>query len=234
MKRCATLAVGVCLFIMGVGAAHAQQRGYVGIDVGVTSDTFDSLPTANGVGVGIDGQLAVLKSNPKKDTPNIVVGGEILLPGDTQNHAKEYAVFGGPEFPFHNFTFGLHAQIRKIYLPPSTVDNQNFVRDKMELLEIPILVRYVFGPAKHAFVQAEGAPEFSPRFRSNGSLVSLPNPDFDHAYFVRGTVGYNFGKWYAKATYENRYFKFVENAGNPSNLYNWKTNFLYGGVGLVF
>ena len=54
MKRCATLAVGVCLFIMAVGAAHAQQRGYVGIDVGATSDTFDSLPTATGVGVGVE------------------------------------------------------------------------------------------------------------------------------------------------------------------------------------
>jgi hypothetical protein len=234
MKRCATLAVGVCLFIMAVGSAYAQQRGYLGIDVGATSDTFDSLPTANAVGVGVDGQIAVLKANPKTGSPNIVVGGEILLPGDTQNHAKEYAVFGGPEFPFHNFTFGFHAQIRKIYLPPSTVDNQNFVRDKMELLEIPVLVRYQFGPAKRAFVEAEGAPEFSPRFRSNGSLASLPNPNFDHAYFVRGTVGYNFGKWYAKATFQNRYFKFVENAGNPSNLYNWKTNYVYGGVGIVF
>lgn len=234
MKRCTTLAVGVCLIIVAVGSAHAQQRGYLGIDFGYTSDKFDSLPTANGVGVGVDGQIAVLKSNPKKGTPDIVAGGEILLPGDTQKHAKEFAVFGGPEFPFHNFTFGFHAQVRKIYLPPSTVDNQNFVRDKMELLEIPIVVRYTFGPAKRAFVQAEGAPGFSPRFRSNGSLSALPNPNFDHSYFVRGTVGYNFGKWYTKATYENRYFKFVENAGNPSNLYDWKTNFVYGGVGIVF
>lgn len=234
MKRCATLAVGVCLFIMAVGPAHAQQRGYVGIDVGATSDTFDSLPTATGVGVGVDGQIAVLKSNPKTGAPSIVAGGEIVLPSDTQSHAKEYAVFGGPEFPFRNFTFGFHAQLRKIYLPPSTVDNQNFVRDKMELLEIPIVVRYKFGPARRAFVQAEGAPEFSPRFRSNGSLSGLPNPNFDHAYFIRGTVGYNFGKWYAKAAYQNRFFKFVENAGNPSNLYNWKTNSAYGGVGIVF
>ena len=84
MKRCATLAVGVCLCLMAAGSAYAQQRGYVGIDAGATSDTFGSLPTANGAGVGVDGQIAVLKSNPKKETPNIVVGGEIVLPADTQ------------------------------------------------------------------------------------------------------------------------------------------------------
>jgi len=234
MKRCATLGVGVCLFLMAVGSARAQQRGYVGIYAGATSDTFGSLPTANGAGVGVDGQIAVLKADPKKQTPNIVAGGEIVLPADTQTHAKEFAVFGGPEFPFHNFTFGFHAQVRKIYLPPSTVDNQNFVRDKMELLEIPVVVRYKFGPANRVFVEAQGAPEFSPRFRSNGSLSGLPNPNFGHGYFVRGTVGYNFGKWYAKAACQNRYFKFVENAGNPLNLYNWKTNSVYGGIGIVF
>jgi len=37
-----------------------------------------------------------------------------------------------------------------------------------------------------------------------------------------------------KATYENRYFKFVENAGNPSSLYNWKTNLIEGGIGVTF
>jgi hypothetical protein len=234
MKRCKALAVGVCLAALGVVPAYAQQRGTFGIDAGAVTDKFGALPSVTGAEVGVDGQIIVLKSNPKKGTPNIVVGGEIRLPTDTQNHAKEFAIFGGPEFVTHNLTIGVHAQIRKIYLPPSTVDNQVFVRDKMELLEIPIVVKYVFGPAKHAFIQAEGAPEFSPRFRSGGSLTPLPNPNFDHAYFVRGSAGYNFGNWYAKATYETRYFKFVENEGNPTNLYNWKSNLITGGVGFVF
>lgn len=233
MKRCKALAVRVCLVILAVVPAYAQ-RGTFGIDVGQTSDRFGSLPSTNALEVGIDGQIAVLTSNPKKGGPNIVVGGEIRLPSDTQNHAKEYAVFGGPEFLAHNVTFGFHAQIRKIYLPPSTVDNQVFVRDKMELLEIPIVVRYAFGSEKKAFIQAEGSPEFSPRFRSGGSLAPLPNPNFDHGYFVRGIAGYTFGKWYAKATYENRYFSFVENAGNPSKLYNWKSNLISGGIGVSF
>ena len=104
----------------------------------------------------------------------------------------------------------------------------------MELLEIPVVLRYKFGPEKRAFIEAEGAPEFSPRWRSAGSLSPLPNPNFDHGYFVRGGIGYVFGKWYAKATYETRYFKFNANQFNPNNLYNWRTNGIIGGVGFSF
>ena len=233
MKRCKTLAVRVCVLALAVVPAYGQ-RGTFGVNVGQTTDQFGSLPSTSGVEVGIDGKLIVLQSNPKKGGPNIVAGGEIRLPTNSQNHAKEFAAFGGPEFVWGNLTIGAHAQVRKIYLPPSHVNNQFFERDKMELLEIPIVVKYAFGPAKRAFIEAEGAPEFSPWFRAGSSLTPLPNPNFDHAYFVRGGAGYNFGKWYAKAAYESRYFKFVENAGNPTNLYNWKSNLIVGGVGLVF
>lgn len=233
MERCKTLAVQVCLLLLAAVPAYCQ-RGTFGIDVGQTSDKFGALSNVNGLEFGIDGQVIVLKSNPKKGGPNIVAGGEVRLPTDTQNHAKEYAIFGGPEFLWHNWTIGAHAQIRKIYLPPANLNNQFFVRDKMELLEIPIILRYAFGSAQHAYVQAEGVPEFSPRFRSAGSLSPLPNPNFDHGYFVRGSAGYNFGKWYAKVTYENRYFKFASNQNNPLNLYNWRSNLISGGVGFVF
>jgi len=47
-------------------------------------------------------------------------------------------------------------------------------------------------------------------------------------------MGYNFGKWYLKANYESRYFKFAVGNGNPSNLYDWKSNVITGGVGLNF
>lgn len=234
MKRCKALAVRVCFLMLAVVPVCAQDRGTFGIYGGVTSDKFDSLPSVSGAEVGIEGQIAVLKSNPKKGGPNIVAGGEIRLPTDTQNHAKEFAVFGGPEFVWNNLTIGAHAQVRKIYLPPSHVQNQFFVRDKLEVVEIPIVLKYAFGPEKHAFISAEGAPEFSPWYRSGGSLTPLPKPKFDHGYFVRGSVGYNFGRWYAKATYENRYFKFIENEGNPNNLYDWKSNLITGGVGIVF
>lgn len=233
MKRLKALAVPVCLLMAAMVPAYAQQ-GTFGIYAGQTRDAFGSLPSVSGAEVGIEGQVAVVKSNPKKGTPNIVVGGEIRLPTDTQNHAKEFAFFGGPEFVWHNLTIGVHAQLRKMYLPPSRVDNQFFVRDRMVVLEIPLVVRYNFGPAKRAFIGAEGAPEFTPHFTSGGSLTPLPNPNLDHGYFVRGNVGYNFGKWYVKATYENRYFKFIVNQGNPTNLYSWKSNLVSLGAGFVF
>jgi hypothetical protein len=233
MMRCKTRWVLVCLMILGAVPAYGQ-RGTFGIDVGQISDKFGALPSMSGLVVGIDGEITILKANKKEGGASIVAGGEIRLPSDTGNHAKEFAIFGGPAFQYHNLTIEVRAQIRKIYLPTANVDNQFFVRSKMELLEIPVVLRYKFGPEKRAFIEAEGAPEFSPRWRSAGSLSPLPNPNFDHGYFVRGGVGYVFGKWYAKATYETRYFKFNANQFNPNNLYNWRTNAIIGGVGFSF
>ena len=234
MKRCKTHLVCVCLFFLAAVPLYAQ-RGTLGVDLGETTDKFGALPSSTGPVFMVEGQFTVLKANEKTGRPNIVAGGDIRVPTDTGKHSNEFAIFGGPEFQYHNFTFGVHAQVRKIYQPSSIVDNQFFVRDKMELLELPIVVKYVFGPDKHYFVEAQGVPEFSPRFLSNGQLNTLPKPILDHGYFVRASAGYNFGKWYAKATYETRYFKFVsDNLGNPNGLYNWKSNFLTGGVGFVF
>jgi hypothetical protein len=233
MKRCTTHLVRVCLLLTLAVPAYSQ-RGTFGIDVGQTADKFGSLPSKSGLEAGIDGQLTIIQSNPKKGGPSIVAGGEIRLPTDTSNHAKEYALYGGLAFQVHNLTIGADAQVRKIILPPANVNNQVFIRDKMELLEIPLVVKYTFGSSKRAFIQAQGAPEFSPRFRSAGSLLQLPHPNFDHGYFVRASAGYVFGKWYAKATYETRYFKFEQNPNNPNNLYNWRSNLISGGVGFAF
>jgi len=235
MKRCKMHLVRVCLFLLAGVPAYCQKSTF-GIDVGQTTDKFGGLRSVSGLEADVEGQLTILHSNPKKGSPAIVAGGEIRLPTDTGNHATELAVYGGAIFTFHNnFQFGVDGQVRKIYLPAANVDNEVFVRDKMELLEIPLTLRYNFGAEKKAFIQVQGAPEFTPRFRNNGSTLQLPNPKFDHGYFVRGSVGYNFGKWYyVKATYESRYFRFLSNQNNPSNLYNWKTNLITGGAGFVF
>lgn len=233
MKQGKTHAALVCLIVLATIPAYCQ-RGTFGIDVGQSSDKFGASSSVSGLVVGIDGEITVLKASKKEGGASIVAGGEIRLPSDTSNHAKEFAIFGGPAFQYHALEVEVHAQIRKMYLPTANVDNQFFVRDKMELLEIPLVLRYRFGTAKHVFLEAQGAPEFRPRFRSNGSLAPLPNPNFDHGYFVRGTVGYTLGKWYAKASYENRYFKFLANPNNPSGLYNWRTNVIFGGIGVAF
>ena len=234
MTRCQKVLTRFCLIFLAVVPAYCQ-RGTIGIDIGQTSDKFAALSPVNGLEVGVDGRLVILQANQKSGRPALAVGGEIRIPTDAGNHAREYAFFGGPEFHPGNFTIGFHVQLRQINLPTATVDNQVFARDRMRLLEIPLVIKYNFGPGKRAFVQAEGAPEFTPHFkRSSTSLVSLPSPNLDHGYFVRGSVGYVFGNWYAKATYENRYFKFVPDAGNPSNLYNWHSNLISGGIGFAF
>ena len=140
MKHCKALLVRICLIFLAAVPAYCQ-RGTFGIDIGDTSDRFAGLPSVNGLEFGIDGQIAVLKQNPKTGRPAIVAGGEIRLPTDTGNHAREYAVFGGPEFGTHNFVFGVHAQIRKIVLPPANGDNQVFARDSLRLLELPIVIK---------------------------------------------------------------------------------------------
>lgn len=234
MKRCKVHVLRVWLLVLVAVPAYGQ-RVTVGIDAGQTSDKFGTQPSTNSFEYGIDGQVTVLKSNEKKGGPSIVAGGEILVPADSTNHAKEYAVYGGPMFQTHNLTIGVNAQIRKIFLPVAQFDNQVFNRQNMELLELPLTIRYNFGAARHAFVQVQGAPEFSPRFRTSvPNLFSLPSPTLDHGYFLRGSAGYIFGKFYAKVTYQTRYFKFDTNAGNPTGIYNWRTDMVMGGVGFAF
>ena len=234
MKRGKTLAVCVTLLFLVAVPAYCQ-RGTFGIDVGQTSDKFDSLSSISGLEFGIDGQVTVIQSNAKQSRPSIVAGGEIRLPSDTRNHAREYAVFGGPRFQARDLSIGFNVQVRKIVLPTANVNNQFFARDTMELLELPLVLRYNFMSNKRAWVEVQGAPEFSPRFhRPRSTQVILPNPRLDHGYVVGGSLGYTFGKWYAKATYESRYFKFLPEPGNPNNLYNWKSNLISGGVGFSF
>ena len=231
MKRCKTHLVRTCVFLLAAVPAYCQ-RGTFGIVVGQTSDKFDTLSSVNGVEFGIDGQLTVLKETAKR--PSIVAGGEILLPSDTGNHAREYAVFGGPRFHVRDLSIGFNAQVRRIVLPTALVDNQFFNRYTLEMLEIPVVLKYNFLTSKKAFIEVQGAPEFTPRFKKSSSLITLPHPNWDHGYFLRGSLGYTFGYWYAKATYQTRYFKFVSDPENPNGLYNWKSNLIYGGVGFSF
>jgi hypothetical protein len=180
----------------------------------------------------------VKKPSAKNGGPSIVAGGEVRVPTDDTNHAKEFAVFGGLEFHVRSsFSIGVNAQIRKLDLPTAAVNNQVVVRDNLEMFQLPIVIKYNFGPSHRAFVHIQGEPEFTPRYRAPKSgltLLSLPHPNFDHGYTLRGSVGYTFGKWYAQATYQTRYLKFTANPNNPTNLYNWKSNVITGGVGLVF
>ncbi len=208
------------------------------MNVGETSDKFGSLAPVTGFALDINGELTVIKPPVKGGGPSIVAGGEVRVPSDDTNHAKEFAVFGGVAFHIRgNFSIGVNAQIRKIDLPAAIVNNQFLVRDNLELFELPIVIKYKFGPDKRAFVHVQGQPEFTPRFRAPGSsetLLPLPNPNFDHGYTLRGSAGYTFGRWYAQGTYETRYFKYGVNPNNPNNLYNWKSNMITGGVGVAF
>lgn len=233
MKRCKTDLVRVCLFLLVAVPAYCQ-RGTFGIDVGNSSDSFGSLPSVNGAVVGIDGQMTVLKANAKSGRPEIVAGGEILLPTDIAHEAKEYAVFGGPRFHIRDFSIGFNVQVHRIILPTSNVDNQFFSRYTLNLLETPLVLRYNFGPEKRVFFELTGAPEFTPHYKRSTPAIILDHPNFDHGYFVRGSVGYKFKNWYAKVNYETRYFRFVADPENPNDLYNWKCNQATAGVGFWF
>jgi hypothetical protein len=238
MKRCKPHLVLTGIFLLFLLAAVPAycQRGTLDLNAGETSDKFAALPTVNSAVLDINGDVTVKKPSAKLGGPGIVAGGEVRVPSDNTNHAKEFAVFGGLAFQASsNFSIAVHAQVRKIDLPVATINNQIVVRDNLELLQIPIVLKYKFGPDRRAFVNVQGEPEFTPRYRaSKSTLISLPNPNFDHGYTVRGSAGYSFGKLYVQGTYETRYFKFIENGGNPSNLYNWKSNMITGGVGVSF
>jgi hypothetical protein len=223
------------LFLLAAIPAYCQ-RGTIDINAGQTSDKFGALPSVNGADLDLTGEVAVIQPSAKNGGPSIVAGGEVRVPTDDKNHAKEFAVFGGLAFQARsNFSIGLNVQIRKIDLPSATVNNQILVRYNLELLELPVVLKYKFGAANGAFIEVQGQPEFTPHYRTAApSLLALPHPNFDHGYTLRGSVGYTFGKWYAKGTYQTRYLRFEQNPNNPSNLYNWKSNMITGGVGLVF
>jgi hypothetical protein len=241
MPRCPKLIAHVCLLFLAVISltklpAYAQ-RGTIDIEAGQTSDKFGGLARTTAAEVGIDGEGIVIQGNHKDGMPDIVAGGEIRLPADTSAHAPEFAAYAGPMFwAGSHFRIGFHAQVRKIYRPTSEVNGVFFTRDRMMLLELPAVLECRFGgAARHAFIEGQISPEFSPHYTApSGGPATVPNPTLDHGYSIRGSAGFTFGKWYAKATYATRYFKFAPVTQNPYNLYNWRTDFVTGGVGIVF
>jgi hypothetical protein len=222
------------LFLLARIPAYCQ-RGTLDLNVGEISDQFGAQPAVTGPALDLNGEVTVKKPSAKNGGPSIVAGGEARLPIDA-DHAKEFAIYGGVVFAAHNLSIGVNAEVRKILMPTAYVAGQVLIRDNMELLELPVVIKYKFGPGKRAFLQAQGEPEFTPRFkRSSLNTVPLPNPSFDHGYTVGGSAGFTFGEWwYVKATYETRYFKFAQGFGNPTSLYNWKSNLATGGIGVRF
>jgi len=221
------------LFLAAIPAY--SQRGTFGIDAGQTSDKYDTQSANNAGFVSVNGKFDIIQAKPKDGKPGITVGGDIRFPSDTNNHPKEFAIFGGPYFEIHNLTIGVNVQVRKIIQPIANQDNQTFPRSTMEVLELPPVITYKFGPDHHVFIQAQGAPEFTPHFHvPHGTPLVLPNPNLDHGYYIRGTLGYNFGKWYARASYETSYFKFNPNNNNPSKIYNWRADIVTAGIGINF
>jgi hypothetical protein len=235
MQPCKSILVRTGLFLVFLLATIPafSQRGTIGIDAGVTSDKFGAQPQATAPDLGLDGKFNLLKA--KDGGPNIVVGAELRVPSDTSAHAIEYAIFGGPIFPWGNLSIGFNVGIRKIVQPHAQLPGIILDRYNLELLETPVVLKYKFGPDKRAFIEAQGGPEFTPHFKSSlKSLSGVPHPDFDHGYTIRGSLGYNLGKWYVKGTYETRYFKFLPDVNNPAGMYNWRSNNISGGVGLNF
>lgn len=233
MKRWQTPMVGVCLLFLAAVPAFSQ-RGTLGIDVGQTSDKFGGLARTSSAEAVVDGEIIAYKSPDTDHGADVVAGTELRFPVNTTNHANEYAFFGGAKFRFTpSLSAGFHIQVHQIDTPPSVIAGEVFNRARMRLLEIPGVIQFKFGPDKRAFIRAEGGLEFSPKLKAAAGVV-IPNPTLDHGYFMRGVVGYNFGKWYVKGTYEDRYFRFLNNAGNPNGLYNWRTDMMTAGVGVVF
>lgn len=224
----------ILLFLLATVPAYCQ-RGTLGIDVGQISDHFAGFPSTTTGLLDVNGEVAVVQPSAKNGGPSIVIGGEVRAPLDTNNHARELAVYGGLMFGTHNLSIGVDAQVRRMYMPPAVQNDVVFNRDKLELVQLPLVVRYKFGPSQRVFFEARGEPEFKPHYLATVSTVNLPKPEFDHGYTVKGSLGYKFGEWYyIRGSYETRYLKFAATPGNPSNLYNWKSNVISGGVGLTF
>jgi hypothetical protein len=240
MKLCKKQIASALLFFFALFFLPAlpaySQRSTFGIDLGETTDRFGALARTTTGEADIEGKVVIFNRASNQGDPNIVVGGEAQLPVDTSTHAPEVAAFAGPEFNLGNhLVLGFHAQVRKLYPPTSDVNGLFFPRYKMLLFEIPAVVEYKFGTGGHAFIQGQISPEFAPHYtRSSSGTSPFPGPTLDHGYDARASVGYRFGRWYLKANYETRFFKFATNLGNPNNLANWRTDKASAGLGVVF
>src|ERR1700752_3523724 len=159
MKQCKPhqLRAGIfLLFLLATVPAYCQ-RGTIDINAGETSNKFAALPTGNGAVIDLNGELTVKKPSAKNGGPSIVAGGEVRVPSDDTNNAKDFAFFGGVAFQIHrNFSIGVTAQIRKLDLPAATVENQVFVRGNLEMLQLPIVIKYNFGPSHRALLHMKG------------------------------------------------------------------------------
>ena len=216
-----------------------DPRSTIAIDFGQTSDKFGSLARTTAAEADVEAKFVILQRESKEGDPNIVAGFEVLAPTDTSSHAPELALYGGPEFYFGpHVSAGFHVQLRKLYVPsseePSATGPLFFNRYRMTLLELPAVLNFKFGPGNRVFAQGQIAPEFSPHYTNPSEVASSPHPNLDHGYSIRGSLGYTFGRWYLKATYQTRYLKFSPNQGNPFGLYNWRTDLVTGGVGIRF
>jgi hypothetical protein len=227
------------LFVFALALLPASaQRVSVGADVGEISDRFGGQPRVTGAVGAIDGEVIAWQSADRDHGADIVAGGELRWPEDASNHASEQSIYGG--FGFHlgpRLTAGIHIQIHRLVPPPTFGGNPVMVfnRDRMEVLEPNGFVQYKFGPSNRYFIRAEATPEFSPRFHPSPSgAPPFEHPNLDHGYAIRGVLGYNFGKWYVKGTYQTRYFRFQTNFNNPDEVYNWRSDFVTGGVGFNF
>ena len=104
------------LFLLATVPAYCQ-RGTLDLNVGETSDKFGALAPVTGTVVDLNGELTVIKTSQKNGGPSIVDGGEVRVPTDSANHAKEFAVYGGLAWGVHNFSIGVNAEVRKILMP---------------------------------------------------------------------------------------------------------------------
>jgi hypothetical protein len=235
--------LSAAIFVLALASIPAYcQRGTIGIDVGNVADRFAGQPSVSGAIGAIDGEVIAYKSPDRDHGADIIAGGELRWPEDASNHASEQSIYGG--FAFHfgdHLSAGVHIQIHRLVPPPSfagevvTNGGQVFNRDRMVFLELPGFVQYKFGPANRAYARIEGCPEFSPRYHPSPSgAPPFLHPNFDHGYAIRGVVGYSFGRWYVKGTYQTRYLRFETNFNNPDDVYNWRSDFITGGVGFNF
>ena len=163
MLRCKTLILRVCLLMLAAFPVNAYTqdgpRGSIGLDFGQTSDKFGGLSPAKDFIGGADGRIILFKNSGKNGLPDIVLGGELRFPSDTSQHASEFAGFVGPEFQAgSHVSLGFHIQVRKILLPPGLIDGATFNRDKMLMLELPVVLKFRFGPDRRAFFELEGTP----------------------------------------------------------------------------
>ena len=211
MKLCKSILVRLGL-ISPISPGHVPaygQRGTLDIDAGEVTDKFGAQPQVTAADFGLNGQVTLIQAT-KDGGPSIVAGGELRVPPTPPPMPASTPSSAVRSSPWQFFHRRQRPGPQDSSCPTLTWMEPSWTATTWNCSNSPSSSDTNSVPTSALSSRPTASPNSLPTTnRLPCQPVGVPHPNFDYGYTVRGSVGYNFGKWYVKGTYETRYFKFA-------------------------